>query len=317
MPTSPLVDGSRTADDGTSGSCYGFEVRSSLPHRYLRPGSGRDLLRIEEWEAPEEPSTEPIFERLPRLDKPLHARIFADGERFRVWTDPDGWFGIDPAAGLVGVPRRIDPVRREERVWGYPAMLLFLARGDLPIHASAVDVGGRALVFAAPGQHGKTTIASAFHAAGHRLLSDDITCCRPGEDVAVLPGPAVTRLRRDAYRALDVPDVGIAMEEPERVHLSIDPARRGDGRPVPLHGIVLLRAAEKMRLVRLGPEAAIPDLWTLIFKLPRDAEWARCFDATAAVAGAVPVWNLYRPLAFDTLPDLLETIVDTCLAGRP
>jgi hypothetical protein len=272
-----------------------------------------DELRVEEGSDPIPAVGEPLYERLPRPDRPLHARIFTEGDRFRLWTDQDGWFEIDPGSRVVTVPREAEAIRREERVWGYPAMLLFLARGDLPIHASAVEVAGDALMFAAPGQHGKTTLATAFHAAGHRLLCDDISCCRVGEPPTVIPGPAVTRIRRDAYERLEIPEVHVTLDEPERVHLAIDDGRRGDGDAVPLRGIVLLRASEDLGFERVPAERALPDLWTLIFKLPRDEERARCFQATAALASSVPIWNLHRPLVFDSLPHVVDRIIDTCL----
>ena len=57
-------------------------------------------------------------------------------------------------------------------------MLCFRARGDTALHAAAVEVDGQAVVLGAPGTFGKTTLAAAFHAAGHRLLSEDTTCIR-------------------------------------------------------------------------------------------------------------------------------------------
>jgi hypothetical protein len=305
---------SRALDQRAQGTCYGFVVRSALPFSYLRLGGAKEELRVEEGSNSVPAVGEPLYERLPRSDRPLHARIFADGDQFRLWTDRDGWFGIDPGSRIVTVPTAADAIRREERVWGYPAMLLFLGRGDLPIHASAVDVGGGALMFAAPGQHGKTTLATAFHNAGHRLLCDDISCCRVEPEVSVVPGPAVTRIRRDAYEQIEVPGVRIAWDEPERIHLAIDDDRRGDGEPVPLRGIVLLRGAPDLRFERVPAERALPDLWTLIFKLPRDAEWTRCFESTAALASSVPIWNLHRPLVFDSLPEIVDRIIETCLA---
>jgi hypothetical protein len=304
---------SRDSGAVDQGTCYGFVVRSALPFSYLRPGGGTDELRVEEGGVAAPAGGDPLYERLPRPDRPLHARIFADGDRFRLWTDRDGWFGIDPGSRLVTVPDAADAVRREERVWGYPAMLLFLARGDLPIHASAVDVGGGALMFAAPGQHGKTTLATAFHAAGHRLLCDDISCCRVEPSASVVPGPAVTRVRRDAYEQIEVPEVRTTWDEPDRIHLAIDEDRRGDGAPVPLRGIVLLRSGPHLRFERVPAEQALPDLWALIFKLPRDAEWTRCFESTAALASTVPIWNLHRPLEFGSLPKVVDRIIETCL----
>jgi hypothetical protein len=89
---------------------------------------------------------------------------------------------------------------------------------------------------------------------------------------------------------------------------------RGNTSPVPLRGVVFLREGdEDMRLERVPMEAAFPDLWTLSFHFPTDSDRARCFGAITQLARAVPVWNLYRRMSFETLPRIVEHVVDTCL----
>ena len=51
--------------------------------------------------------------------------------------------------------------------------LILGARGELVFHASAVDIGGRAVAFVAPTGRGKSTLAAAFAKAGHAFLCDD------------------------------------------------------------------------------------------------------------------------------------------------
>src|SRR5205823_3279778 len=49
-----------------------------------------------------------------------------------------------------------------------------LAKGIEPLHGTAVEVGGRALVLLGDSGHGKSTLAAGFMAAGYRLMSDDV-----------------------------------------------------------------------------------------------------------------------------------------------
>lgn len=302
--------------DGTTssplGSCFGFEIRSELPFALLRNGSGTPLSVIRAG-APWEGSGEPVLEWLPKSDRPLHAKIFADGPSFRMWTDLEGWFTIDPSAPLVTVPRCDDAVRLEERILSYPLLLSFLARGELPLHAAAVEIGGVAVLLAAPGYHGKTTLAAAFLGAGFRVLTEDIACCRIDEQPTLLPGPAMLRVRTPTYERLAFPGTRIVAEEPGRIHLSLEGSARGDGDPVPLGGIVFLRVDEGDGTIeRVSPADAMPDVWALSLKLPSDEARARCFSSTADLVDRVPVWNLRRALRYETLPALVDLIFETC-----
>lgn len=303
------------AGDTSSGTCFGFEIRSDLPFSLLRTGSGVPLAVVrgeDTWEA----TGEPLLEWLPRSDRPLHAKIFADGPRFRMWTDLEGWFAIDPESLTVTVPACDDPIRLEERVLGFPLLLSFLPRGDLPLHAAAVEIDGTALLLAAPGHFGKTTLAAAFLGAGFRVLTEDIACCRISETPAILPGPAMLRVRRPSYERLDFPSTRVVAREPGRIHLALEGAARGTGEPVPLRGVVFLRPGDAGPAIeRVPPTTALPDVWALSLKLPSDAARARCFEATAALVDRIPVWNLTRALRYDILPATVDRIIKTCLSG--
>jgi hypothetical protein len=255
---------------------------------------------------------EPILTWTSIGGQPFNARLYADGDRYSLWIDPMGWFHIDGGVPSITVPPGSEARLREQRLWGIPAALCFIHRGDIPLHASAVDVEGSALLFAAPGRFGKTTLAAAFLQAGHRVLSEDISCCRTDGTPSVLPGPSVLRVRRDTYERLEFPGTYLVAEEPHRVHLAIEEGLRGDGLPVPLRGIVFLREGD-LDMQRVPTQASLRDLWTLSFKLPTDPARARCFQGIAALASGVPVWNLHRPLTFTSLGSVIERIVSTCL----
>jgi hypothetical protein len=117
------------------------------------------------------------------------------------------------------------------------------------------------------------------------------------------------RVRRDSFERLDVPDAAVVGEDPDRIHLAIAGARRGTADPLPVAAIVLLREADEVRLERLAPERAIPELWALAFKLPTDEDRTRCFDAVVRLAGSIPVWNLHRPLRYGLLDRTIDEVV--------
>lgn len=294
------------------GTCFGFAVRSPLEFHYLRGGDGGREIDIS---APSSVGDgdhgELLLEWTPSSRFPLAGRLVRADPGFRLWVETWGWFLIDPEAPRVTLPETLNVVRREERLWSIPAMLCFLARGDTALHAAAVEVDGQAVVLGAPGTFGKTTLAAAFHAAGHRLLSEDTTCVRTSEAPLVVPGPAMLRLRHDVAQQLEIPNATpVETVADDRVHLALDPAVRGDCRPLPLRAIVLLRRADRdLRIEPVPQGQVVRDLWALSFRLPTDADRARCFAAVADLARSVPVWNLHRPLTMRDLPATVDFVV--------
>ena len=94
----------------------------------------------------------------------------------------------------------------------------------------------------------------------------------------------------------------------------VDEKRLSAGTPVPVRAIVLLRESieDGIRLQPVDTMDAIPDLWTLAFRLPESDDRSRAFQQVAAFADRVPVWNLFRPLTMSGLPDVVATVAELC-----
>ena len=84
--------------------------------------------------------------------------------------------------------------------------------------------------------------------------------------------------------------------------------------PVPVAAVVLLRigAEGEVRLERANPMVALRDLWVLAFRIPESDDRARAFEQLGDLVRAVPVYDLTRPLTFDTLPDVVDRVVQLC-----
>jgi hypothetical protein len=302
---------SRSGDE-IAGTCFGFAVHSSLGLQFLRSGAGGEPLLVSAPSEPPEGDTGELVQQWRRTaEVPFETNLYRDGARFRLQMAGTSWFEIDTERPSVSVPEDSNTVRREERLWGIPAILCFLARGDLQLHAAAVEIDNGAVIIAAPQTHGKTTIAATFHNAGFRLLSEDVTCIRDLSAPHIVPGPAVLRVRlatAERIEILDAREVGV---RDDRVHFAIAPERRGDCQPVPLRAILMLRESENgFRLERPAAVDAVRDIWPLSFNLPTAADRARCFAAITDLIGAVPVQNLYRPFRLEELPRAVSFVVD-------
>jgi hypothetical protein len=292
------------------GSCYGFEVRSELPFRFLRGGEG-DPLEVFEVDALVDAGERQLIQEWPSADMPEHSiSLYGDGETYRLGTTMCGWFEVDPGGPSIAVPETELDISREQIALITGMSLLFHARGDVPLHASAIELDGDAVVLAAPGNFGKTTLAAAFHRAGYRVLSEDLTCLRRSPEPAAIPGPAMIRLRRDVADRLELPDAEVVVENSKRVCFAFAPQRRGDSAPVPIRAAVLLLPSDDgIRLERAPAPDAVRDLWAVSGMLPTDEDYSRRFEAVADLAASVPVYNLYRPRTFEALEGTVERVV--------
>lgn len=307
----PKSDQRAGQPEETVGTCFGFSVRSSLDFHFLRFGDGEPMQVSGPSTPPEGDAGELVQQWRRTTEVPFETNLYREGDCYRLQMAESSWFVIDTQRPRVVVPDDPNAVRREERLWGIPAILCFLARGDLQLHAAAVEINGGAIVIAAPQTHGKTTIAATFHNAGFRLLSEDVTCIRDLDGPHIVPGPAVLRIRRATAERIEIADAQEVGVRDDRVHFSIAPARRGDCRPVPLRAILMLRESEHgFRLERPASADAVRDLWPLSFNLPTAADRARCFAGVTDLTAAVAVQNLYRPFRIEELPAAVSFVVD-------
>ena len=294
-------------------SCHGYALASEIDLRFARPGTSAETLSIVRSRG-EEPAHcgAPLLEW--NTPGGVAGQLFGGGQIFDFWAHGVGWFRVAPGEGTIEVPEA-EPldVFRELHLWGVPMMVTFTRHGHLSLHAAAFEWNGRAVLVAAPGRYGKTTLALALHAAGTRLLTEDISRLSFLPEPVVLPGPAVIRMRSEAMRQVP-PGTTVVESTSARVMLAIDDGRRGGVEPVPVAAAVILRIAEEdeIRLERLDPATAIRDMWALAFRIPDSPDRTRTFEQLADLAGTTPVYNLHRPLTFETLPQVVEVVKELC-----
>jgi len=92
---------------------------------------------------------------------------------------------------------------------------LLQMRGQLVLHASAVEVGGRGVVFLGAKGAGKSTLAAACLRAGHGFLTDDVLAI--GADGSLTPGFPQIKL----VTPLDGLAGGVAMAEIGKSRLDV------------------------------------------------------------------------------------------------
>ncbi|MGH6926244.1 MAG: AAA family ATPase, partial [Propylenella sp.] len=91
---------------------------------------------------------------------------------------------------------------------GSALSILLHQRGRMVLHASAVAVAGKVVLFCGPSGAGKSTLAAALNAGGYPFVNDDICCVgvAPGEQPTVLPDGRLLKLWDDALGHLRLAD---------------------------------------------------------------------------------------------------------------
>jgi hypothetical protein len=297
------------AERESRGVCLGYEIRSSIPFQTLRTGTGTPLYVEERPDLTADGET--LVSWRPRPGNPFNGRLVKSGSTFGFWASDTGWYLIDPRIPSITMSPADNLLRREVRMFGVPTSICTLERGDVSIHASAVEVAGRAVLLAGPSRYGKTTLASALAQAGHRLLAEDSSRCSSGEAPMVMPGPAVLRLREDVVQFVDLPATRVGLDSDGRVGLILDERDRGDGSGVPLRAILFLRSGSgSPKLDPVRTPDALRDILALTFQLPDHVSRGAAFSRVADLAARVDTFDLRRRMENDATGEVVRLIED-------
>ncbi|MES2495222.1 MAG: serine kinase [Pseudomonadota bacterium] len=289
---------------------FGWRVQSALPLSELLAWRGDarapDII-IEIGAVP------PVDSQLPSFSPAV--QICPTGVRIAIPAVASYW--VEAGRRVI-----VQPILPEDAVdirvflLGTVLAVLCFQRGLLPMHASAVDTGGRVLLLSGESGAGKSTLAAAFSARGYRLLSDDLCALevREGQPLMVLPAFPRVKLWRDSARRLQVPIDGLerSREELDKFNVPLLEARFQPN-ALPPAKIVFLRRErppEKQPLRRLSGVEALRryDLvhrWRLGLVLGYQAS---IFKAMARLIEAVPVLEVARSDNFDDLPALVDKV---------
>lgn len=193
--------------------------------------------------------------------------------------------------------------------WG----ALCYQRGILIVHASAIQVDRRAVLFCAPVGGGKSTLAAIFNRMDYPLIADDL-CHIDIPDAGpplVYPAAPALRLWSDALRTFGW---DTRVDDP-------DPFRPGKFRvilpqdrllaPVPLGAIYLLQWGN-FSIERLSGFTAWRRLLSGATYRPRLFDsimrMNHYFGRTVAILQQIPLWELRRPRDFAAIDEIAGRI---------
>jgi hypothetical protein len=193
--------------------------------------------------------------------------------------------------------------------------ILLHQREQVVLHASAVAVNGRAVLFCGASGAGKSTLAAALTQRGYALVTDDfcaLTLDGPGAPLAQSDGrqlklwaQAIDRLELAASRGAHV------RRSLEKFY--VQPCAVFS-EPLPLAAAYILREARPPH----APGIERPNVVDAALLLRRNAyrpllvqrmnQKARYFRAATAIASLAGVFHLTRALDFDRLPQVVAAL---------
>lgn len=177
--------------------------------------------------------------RMWRSDAGLHCIQFAEGFPFVVDSAAENVWAVWP-----------ERVTFEEITAHFLGRVLAFAlhlRGHACLHASAVGLGGRAVLFVGAAGMGKSSMAAAFGTRGHAVLTDDVCTLRrgPGGKLFVVPGIPRVCLFADSVEYIYGPgssrQFSLLLPQADKRVVPLDSrAAQFQNEPVPLAAIYLL-----------------------------------------------------------------------------
>ena len=254
-----------------TGSAFGLSLRSEFPLPGLAPrparGNGRSIdLAL----------------------SPESGDGFEPAERLQEWHYPDGTLGLTidrheqrgyrfflHGAGVFELTAdgsraalRLDPAFESQWHWrryliGQILPFAALLQGLEVFHASAVELGGGAVLLLGGSGLGKSTLALNMHLAGAGFLADDSVAVELAEGrLLAHPAVATAKARRGARDLLDRDERGALLEVLSEDEHEIRYRVRTPAGPLPLAATCMLELGEEEGSIEVGEGEADP--WELL-----------------------------------------------------
>lgn len=288
--------------DVNSYTAYGLHIHSSLPLPELIAA---------------QTTTPDVIIRLAEIVPPPSVRATPRGLR---WATPQEIYLAFEHLGAVlareGREIIADPApgveeqMTRELILGPGMGVLLHQRGFLVLHASAVALNGRAVIFMGESGWGKSSVAAALYAQGHGLVADDVVPVQVSDSPTVPPAfpqlklwPGIADHLRDGLPTAGFgPDAGKYLLR----------AERGFPRTaLPLACVYVLDEGDAVRVEPLRPREAL-------LELLRHSYAARLLTATGTAAShllqcgelvrRVPVFRLCRQGSLASLTEMAQQV---------
>lgn len=193
-------------------------------------------------------------------------------------------------------------------------------RGLIPLHATAVEIGGRAVLIAGPPAAGKSTLAAGLIDRGARLISDDLSVISSAADggrIFVHRGRPSMRLHPDTAMRVAA-DYREQVPDDPRSKLLVRPHARIEDGSIPLGHFVVLGQKPGLIDAAIAPPLLLGQLFRPRWLAALPGHVAR-LGAMISVAGTVPVigFNAIEGVGLNEQDDRAAALLGLLSANDP
>lgn len=250
--------------------------------------------------------------------------VFDDGtfalsrDSFLFTTESGVRFGYTVGQGLTAwlpSPSAEDEYRLF--LWGTVFGAVAWLNGYFPLHASAVDAGGRAVAFTADSGGGKSTMAAALAAHGMPHVCDDTLALHlTGRGPLAVPDRKPLKLWEDAFGLVAAQRLEAIGAMPGKSYAA---AASQSPTALPLTDLLVLEEGAELGLVEVRGAAKLDAVVGAMYRefIPAALGRRRAYQRDLfALANGIGIWRLTRPRShnaadFAHMTELIAALIGT------
>jgi hypothetical protein len=195
--------------------------------------------------------------------------------------------------------------------------LLLHQRGQFILHASAIDLGGKAVTFLGGQGWGKSTLAAALYARGHGILADDVTAIHlDSVGPMVIPGYPQLKLWPNSIVALGHAPEALPVVHPDFTKRALRVNSGFADAPSPLERIYVIAPGQHVEIESLSRQDALIELIRHSYaarfgkQLLQATGMAEHFKNCARLAQNVSVFRFRRPASLLMLDEHVNMLIN-------
>lgn len=222
-----------------------------------------------------------------------------------------GIFSIKNGSKVVFIPatEEFESIARFYLVGTVMAVVLY-QRQFLVLHGSVIDIEGEAVIFLGNSGDGKSTTAAALHAAGFKLVNDDVAPITIGDRPAFLqPGFPQIKMSPETAKALGYDFDSLPLLHPDSPKHGYRPQHNFSRSPLSIKRIYVLDYGSEFSSTAISPSLATMELArhsrpTTLYQKGDALHFYQC----ASLAKEQTIYRLQRPKSLELLPKVADFV---------